>query len=101
MHLFLRRRNNSNNSNSTSNSTSNSNRNASAVIAVVVLVLALALVPRRSQAQSVRVVQVGRHGDSFALRFTPEDTAATVGGLVQFQFYPLVCCYPSEGLFGV
>ncbi|KAI5858330.1 hypothetical protein BZA05DRAFT_313788, partial [Tricharina praecox] len=35
------------------------------------------------------VVQVGRRGDSLALRFTPEDTTADVGDMVQFQFYPL------------
>lgn len=62
--------------------------NAPAILVFVPVILAL--VAGLSTAQTVHVVQVGRRGDSLALRFTPEDTTADVGDMVQFQFYPLV-----------
>ena len=36
------------------------------------------------------IVAVGRRGDDLALRFTPEETFAAIGDLIQFQFYPAV-----------
>ncbi|KAI5808627.1 hypothetical protein DFH27DRAFT_477493 [Peziza echinospora] len=45
-----------------------------------------------SQAQTpatvTHIVSVGRRGDDLALRFTPEETFAAIGDLIQFQFYP-------------
>lgn len=40
--------------------------------------------------QKIIPVAVGREGDDLKLRFSPEETFAEVGDMIQFQFYPVV-----------
>lgn len=50
--------------------------------------------PPSSTPGRTHVVAVGRRGDDLALRFSPEETVADVGDLIQFQFYPVVSPLP-------
>jgi plastocyanin len=57
---------------------------------LLVLFNALPVLLAGASAQTLHMVEVGRRGDSLALRFTPEEIYADVGDFVQFQFYPVV-----------
>lgn len=65
---------------------------------IVKLVHAIALVTLSlavfCNAQRVIPVAVGREGNELKLRFSPEEIFASVGDMIQFQFYPVVSTFP-------